>query len=157
MVWVWLQKLQSWILNSCRLNVTKIILPSRCYDAFRAVGLEYGPGHQGIEKMYVGLDQVFAKLSMPPSVLDTHGQFILHPSLLDSALQASIGLIIGADDSKSPFKPYLPFALDELEIFGCCTTDMWVLVRYSDGSKAGDKVKNSISICVMNKGMFVFG
>ena len=72
-------------------------------------------------------------------------------------MQASIGLLIGADDtmssgSKAPRKLLLPFALEELEIFGCCTISMWALIRYSDGSTDGDKVYNSISICADSQG-----
>ena len=33
-------------------------------------------------------DQVLAKLSMPSSVSNTQEHYVLHPSMLDSALQA---------------------------------------------------------------------
>ncbi len=117
---------------------------AQCYETFRAMGIEYGAGHQGIEAVYIGADQVLAKLSLPASVADTHDQFVLHPSMLDAALQASIGLMPDADSSK----PILPFALQQLEVFAPCTSDMWALLRYSDGSQAGDKVlKLNIDIC----------
>ena len=117
---------------------------SQCYEAFRSIGIDYGPGHQGVEVVYVGSGQVLAKLSLPSSVSDTQYQFVLHPSLMDSALQASIGLMMGPGD----LKPCLPFALQELEILGNCTSTMWALIRYSDGSEAGDKVqKLDIDLC----------
>ncbi len=117
----------------------------QCYEAFRAIGIEYGQGHQGISKLYVGSGQVLAKLSLPSSVFDTLGQFVLHPSLMDSALQASIGLNLNMDESmlvsnNSP-KLFLPFALEQLEIFNKCTSDMWALIRYSNDSVAENKVK----------------
>ncbi|MBP2633937.1 MAG: Mycocerosate synthase, 6-deoxyerythronolide-B synthase, partial [Firmicutes bacterium] len=114
----------------------------QCYNAFRTVGLDYGPGHQGIEKLYVGSGQVLAKLSLPSSVSGTRDQFVLHPSLMDSALQASLMM------NSSDFKLALPFALQEVEIIGKCTSDMWALIRYSEGSKAGDKLqKVDIDLC----------
>ncbi len=117
---------------------------SQCYEAYRTIGINYGPSHQGVEKIYVGPDQVLAKLSLPASVFATQNQFILHPSLLDSALQASISLLMGSDE----LKLCLPFALQELEIFSKCTSAMWALIRYSKGSKAGDKVqKLDIDLC----------
>jgi polyketide synthase PksN len=117
---------------------------SQCYETFRMMGMEYGSRHQGIEMMYVGSDQILAKLSLPSSVSNTEDQFILHPSMMDSALQASMGLMMGADNIKSA----LPFALQELEILGKCTSKMWALIRYSDGSHAGDKVqKLNINLC----------
>jgi len=108
-----------------------ILSPGQCCEAFRAMGLYYGPGHRGVEQVYAGSGQVLAKLALPSSVSDTQDQFVLHPSLMDSALQ---GL--------------LPFALHELEILGKCASAMWALVRYSDKSIAGDKVeKLDIDLC----------
>ncbi|PYV42944.1 MAG: non-ribosomal peptide synthetase, partial [Acidobacteria bacterium] len=116
----------------------------QCYEAFRAIGIEYGPGHRGIKEVYVGKGQVLARLSLPVSVADTQDQYVLHPSMMDSALQASIGLITGTGEGKA----VLPFALEELEIFGRCTATMWALIRSSDKSKAEDKVqKLDIDLC----------
>ncbi|WP_232035849.1 SDR family NAD(P)-dependent oxidoreductase [Methylomusa anaerophila] len=116
---------------------------SQCYQAFQAMGLQYGPGHQGIEMLYAGADQVLAKLSLPAAVADTLEHFVLHPGLLDSALQTSIGFLLGAGDpkGKAALKPFLPFALTALEIHAGCTAAMWALIRRSDGGKAGDKVQ----------------
>ncbi|MBP2630115.1 MAG: Mycocerosate synthase, 6-deoxyerythronolide-B synthase, partial [Firmicutes bacterium] len=119
-----------------------IFSSSQCYEVFRTVGLDYGPGYQGIEQVYVGQEQVLAKLTLPATVSDTKDQFILHPSLMDAALQAS--LMISASDVKLA----LPFALQELEIFEKCTSSMWALIRYSEGSKTKDKMeKIDIDLC----------
>jgi polyketide synthase PksN len=121
-----------------------IFSAAEVYQTFKAMGIAYGPGHRGIEKIYVGSGQVLAKLSLPSSVANTENQFILHPSLMDAALQASIGFTIGGND----LKPVLPFALRELEIFGKCTSTMWALVRYSDSSGISDQVKKlDIDLC----------
>jgi polyketide synthase PksN len=121
-----------------------ILSSVQCYEAFGKMGIVYGPGHQGIEKLYVGLDKVVAKLTLPSSVMNTQDQFILHPSVMDSALQTSMGLMIGSGD----IKPALPFALQELEVIQKCTSSMWALVRYSADCKAGDKVqKLDIDLC----------
>src|SRR5439155_3489691 len=117
--------------------------PTQCYEAFRAMGIDYGPGHQGIEEVHVGRGQVLAKLSLPVSVVDTQEQYILHPSLMDSALQAAIGLMMGQGDGQAA----LPFALQELKIFGRCSSTMWAFIR-SRHESAGDKVqKLDIDVC----------
>ncbi|AJQ26211.1 amino acid adenylation domain-containing protein [Pelosinus fermentans] len=122
----------------------RILSSNQCYEAFRERGLDYGPGYQGIERVYVGYDQVLVKIFLPSSVSSTQDQFFLHPSLLDSALQASIGFVLDNDD----FKLALPFALQEVDILGECKSNMWALIRYSEGSKAGDKVqKLDIDLC----------
>jgi len=121
-----------------------------CYETFKAMGIDYGPGYQGIKEVYVGKDQVLAKLALPPSVAESQEQFILHPSLMDSALQSSIGLMMFANGLKgeTSIKPALPFELEEIEILGRCTSNMWALIQYTKGSKAGEKVqKLDIDLC----------
>lgn len=116
----------------------------QCYEAYRRIGMDYGPGHRGVEKIYIGQAQVLAKLSLPSSVTGTQNGFILHPSIMDSALHASIGLVISSGINLL----MLPFALDELEIMGNSTEEMWAYIRYSNGSNAGDKmIKTDIDLC----------
>jgi len=137
-----------------------------CYECFKTIGLDYGKGHQGIEKVYIGQDQVLAKLCLPSKVSDTAGEFTLHPSLMDSALQATIGLMIDANGpdsktpNKTPNKPALPFALQELEVINKCPSTMWAFIRYSHGSTKEDKVQKldidlsdeNGTVCVRMKG-----
>lgn len=126
---------------------------AQCYEAFRAMGINYGPGYQGIEKIYVGKDQVLAKLCLPSSVMDTGEQFILHPSLMDSALQASLGLILGGDGQffagrNTRLELSLPFVLEEVEILRSPASQMWAVVRYSDNEKEGENQRKlDIDIC----------
>ena len=132
-----LPALQAWCTQS-------ILTASQCYEAFRSMGTEYGPGHRGIEALYIGTGQVLAKLVLPSAVMATGDQFVLHPSLMDAALQAPLGLVMGPDGLKLG----LPFALQELEIISHCTAVMWAWIRYSEGSKGGDKVeKLDIDLC----------
>ena len=111
----------------------KFLSPAEIYETFKMTGINYGPGYQGIEKVYIGPGQVLAKLALPATISDTRDQYILHPSMMDGALQASIGLMMGADDKDgvgSP-QPSLPFALEELEIYSGCTSSMWAFIRSS--------------------------
>ena len=104
-----------------------------CYETFKAMGIDYGPSHQGLEKVYLGENEVLAKLTLPISVSETKDQFSLHPSLLDSALQASIVMSF----SGSAFRPSqlsLPFALESLEIINSCSESMWAWVRLAQPS-----------------------
>ena len=58
----WALKFRAWILNYYRPSVAKRhSRPSQCYEAFRAVGLTIGPGHQGLEKVYVGQESSIGK------------------------------------------------------------------------------------------------
>ncbi|MCP5003919.1 MAG: hypothetical protein GY941_08220, partial [Planctomycetes bacterium] len=130
-----------------------------CYQAFKEMGIDYGEGHRGIREIYLGKNQILARLSLPSSLKETQSEYVLHPSLMDAALQSSIGLMLKhevlPDGSKSvssgsevPLKPSYPFVLKSLEIFAPCTSEMYAWVRNSGGSAPPDKVQNlDIDIC----------
>lgn len=109
------------------------------YTRFREMGLFYGPAHQGIEVIDRGDDQVLAHLKLPESVEGINDKrFILHPSLMDSAIQAAIGFT--EDLNNPPKNASLPFALERLRILEPCKNSMYSWVRYSANQKATDKL-----------------
>ena len=62
-----------------------------CYRSFVQSQVNYGPAHQGLTHLYASDEVVYAEVVLPDSVAATAQQFVLHPSLLDSALQATVG------------------------------------------------------------------
>ncbi|MGE0942799.1 SDR family oxidoreductase, partial [Bacillus wiedmannii] len=68
------------------------------------------------------------------------------------AFHASIGLIVSSVNADTQtHKLSLPFAMQELDIFGPCPSDIWSFIRYSQDSKADDKVrKYDIDLCDEN-------
>ena len=123
--------------------------PSSVYAICAGMGLIYGPSFQGITAIHRGSGQVLAQLRLPSIVADTSGDYVLHPSLMDGALQAAVGLIDGASESnRQAGQPRLPFALDSLRIVSPCAPDMIAWVRYAPGSEAADTiVKLDIDLC----------
>src|SRR2546428_8376993 len=120
--------------------------PSSLYAAFARMGLIYGPSFQGITTIHRGSNQVLALLRLPKTVEDTPGDYVLHPSLMDRAVQGAVGLIDGLSELSK--EPRLPFALESLRIVSACTPEMVAWVRYSPGSQAADKVvKLDIDLC----------
>lgn len=102
------------------------------YDKYNSMGIEYGPGHQGIEKVFVGKNKVLAKLKLPSCVAYSLSQFRLHPSLLDSALQATLGFMTGSEHVLD--KPILPFSLQSIEELHQCEHVMWALLSTTNSS-----------------------
>ena len=99
------------------------------YAGFAQMGLHYGPAHQGITAIYVGEKQVLARLRLPEVVETGHDAYVLHPSLMDSALQACVGLLDGRSADSQQTR--LPFALERLRIVSRCTREMVAWVRYA--------------------------
>ena len=116
------------------------------YAVCATMGLEYGPAHQGITAVDLGEKQLLAQLRVPAVVETDQQAYVLHPSLMDSALQASIGLIVDLDHV--PTRPPVPFAMESLRIVSACTQGMVAWVRDSSGSKPGDRtIKVDIDLC----------
>nr|ADN68478.1 SorC [Sorangium cellulosum] len=115
------------------------------YSAFRAMGLEYGAAHRGLTSLHAGADAdgrpfVVAHVEMPPSAGRGSDRYVLHPSVLDCAMQASIGLALG----DGPIEPALPFALEAVEILDRTPSSAWVVVRPRE---AGSLERLDIAVC----------
>ncbi|WP_266160111.1 SDR family NAD(P)-dependent oxidoreductase, partial [Dyella silvatica] len=120
---------------------------AQCCALFEQQGLRYGPGFRGLDEVFVGQGQVLAQISLPASLASSLDHYVLHPSLLDAALQASIGLQMAAA-GRGELALALPFALETLDILAPCTSQMWAIVRYSAGITAADAVqKLDIDLC----------
>ncbi|MBG6133277.1 polyketide synthase PksN [Aquimarina sp. EL_43] len=116
------------------------------YSIFKSMGLIYGPAYQGITKVYQGEKQLLVQLSLPSVVKTNQNDYLLHPSVMDSSLQAAFGLI--DDLTTIPSQPSVPFALETIRILSAVTEHMFAWVRYSEGSVATDTItKLDIDIC----------
>lgn len=126
------------VLDHCKLYT---ISARECYEAYKGMGIDYGPGHQAVESIRVGQGQALAKLNLPAGIADTKNAYQLHPSLMDAALQATLGLRINPGEPHAVIPTALPFAMQEMEIHGECPTSVWAWVRYSEGSQYSDTLQ----------------
>ncbi|MDK8189824.1 SDR family NAD(P)-dependent oxidoreductase [Paenibacillus sp. UMB7766-LJ446] len=111
------------------------------YEASAQTGIRLGPRLQGLKSVYLGADRVIALLSLPQSVADASEPYVLHPSMMDSALQVTIGYLLGiVTDQAAAGRPALPFALEQLDILAPCTDHMLVIAQYGTGSGRNSKV-----------------
>ncbi|HEV3038147.1 MAG TPA: SDR family NAD(P)-dependent oxidoreductase, partial [Candidatus Angelobacter sp.] len=120
--------------------------PRSVYSTCARMGLSYGPSFQSITALHRGSNQVLAHLRLPAVVEKGSGDYILHPSLMDGALQAAVGLIDETSELSNQVR--LPFALESLRIMSPCTQEMFAWIRYTPGSQVLDKVvKLDIDLC----------
>lgn len=108
-------------LASLQSECTKSYEARACYSLFEQMGLEYGPDFQCIESLKVGSQQVLAVLKCLHSDTETAAYecpMKLSPGLMDSALQAALGLALGEEDAPantaSKHEPLVPFALESV-------------------------------------------
>ncbi|WP_187653007.1 SDR family NAD(P)-dependent oxidoreductase [Xenorhabdus sp. PB62.4] len=106
-----------------------LLTREQCYRALQSVGIHHGERLQAIECLFVGEGEVLAQLQLPVSASDDH--YVLHPSMLDSAVQAVLGLYADANGrlNSNPDQTMVPFAVDSVHIFATTTQTMWAHVR----------------------------
>ncbi|WP_116811138.1 SDR family NAD(P)-dependent oxidoreductase [Steroidobacter cummioxidans] len=116
------------------------------YPAIAEMGIDLGPAQQGIRAIHQGERQQLVEIHLPEAVQGTRNDYVLHPSVMDSVLQAASGLLV--DLTGKPGQPPLPFALESLQVFSGCQPEMFAWARHAPGSKPGDAVaKLDIDLC----------
>ena len=113
----------------------------RYYRLFQRLGFDYGPTFRVIDEVAIGDGCALATLALDPSLAKDFEQYVLHPCLIDGALQTVVALL-AADEGGVP---HLPFAIDEIEILGSLTPRCHVLVE-----RSGDSVGASTGILQFN-------
>jgi acyl transferase domain-containing protein/aryl carrier-like protein len=87
------------------------------YPMLERIGLGYGPYFRSVEWLQTNGREVLARLRLPTAAREDGG-YILHPSLIDGALQSLVILLPGSEKNNGDQQTYLPFALRNMQIFG---------------------------------------
>ncbi len=86
-----------------------------CYQLFEAMGIKYGPACRALQRVCRDAHGVWADLALPSLIADDADAYLLHPGLLDAALQAAIALT-PLDQAPESGGLGLPFAIDKVVI-----------------------------------------
>ncbi|MFF2223319.1 amino acid adenylation domain-containing protein [Streptomyces globisporus] len=89
-----------------------------CYTALAALGYHYGPAFQAVEEVWIGADEVLARIRPPRAIGDAAAGHHLHPVLLDACFQTLLApLILTAPEDSAPATGIrLPLSLDEVAL-----------------------------------------
>ncbi len=87
------------------------------YPMLERMGLSYGPYFRSVEWLQANDHEVLARLRLPVAAREDAG-YILHPSLIDGALQSLAMLLPDTEKTNGGFQTYLPFVLRSIQIFG---------------------------------------
>jgi acyl transferase domain-containing protein len=117
---------------------------ARYYALFEKASIQYGPAFRTMQELSVGKSCALAKLGIAEAVRANFSEFILHPCVLDGALQTASALI-GELEAATPC---LPFAIGEVEITGSPSESSYVYVEAvpSEGKSGADVRKFNIKI-----------
>ncbi|WP_338862076.1 amino acid adenylation domain-containing protein [Mycetohabitans rhizoxinica] len=118
------------------------------YRLFDSMQIYYGPWHRSVKALRIDGGQVLAQIELPQALTSEHERLVLHPSLMDGALQATVGLLV-ADQLDQGLTPQLthtwvPFALTQLQLSGAeLGHQIWAWVRpCTEQTEAGQSTFN---------------
>ncbi|MGW0563119.1 SDR family NAD(P)-dependent oxidoreductase [Streptomyces sp. NPDC003016] len=104
------------------------------YAELRAAGLDYGGTHRAVRSVHLGEGELLALLTLPADAVPTLEDYVLHPSVLDGALQAAFAPELHA--AAGPWRAPLPFALDRLDVFAATPVSAYVWIREVPGASS---------------------
>ncbi|WP_377691920.1 SDR family NAD(P)-dependent oxidoreductase [Paraburkholderia humisilvae] len=107
--------------------------PASIYARFDQAGMHYGTQFQALSEVRKGDGEVLGRLQLPPLDEADFESFVLHPVLLDAAMQAGIAAQLdgGAGEMR------VPYSLGEVEILHPLTRDCYSYVTKRGGSRGG--------------------
>ncbi|MBU9646471.1 SDR family NAD(P)-dependent oxidoreductase, partial [Burkholderia gladioli] len=135
-------------LDALRAECARLRLsPDQCYAVFDASGIAYGSSFRTIVHAEVGHGQALLELALSEARLADLHRYLLHPALLDGALQGCACVELGAAaDEAAPARPMLLFAIDRIDLLGACGARMWAAVRRTTDRDAAVR-RYDIDLC----------
>ncbi|OKP94477.1 non-ribosomal peptide synthetase [Paenibacillus sp. P32E] len=115
----------------------------RLYSLFEAAGFRYGPSFKPVHGLSCNRTEALSRISVPEPLRESMDDFLLHPVLLEGALQTAGFLVHHGLETASP---YIPFALGSLEIHSRLTPDCWAYAAFAPEQESGGVRKLEVAI-----------
>lgn len=136
-------------LDDIRQRSKLVIEKEAAYPLFKSLGLHLGPTFQALKSVYKNDEEVLGELALPEGDETRFDEFILHPSLVDSAFQAVMGAQLSGDQSGGMVVPY---SLGEVEIVHPLTRKCFSYVTESENKKEGSGLSKKNALIVDESG-----
>lgn len=134
-------------INQIISRCTDTMSQDECYDHFQKAGLNYGTSFQTIQGISLNRQECLVELSIPSHLKKSRSEFELHPSLLDGAFQAVIGLLV----DKTSESTYLPFSIEEAILVRPLTERCYAHVTWAEEQPTGSEPMYSFMIKIVDK------
>ncbi|MBI4995371.1 MAG: SDR family NAD(P)-dependent oxidoreductase [Rhodocyclales bacterium] len=107
--------------NVARIAHTEIstVASDRIYERFAGLGVDFGPGFRLLHQVSRGTGSAQAWVELPGDLQTNAGGHVLHPVLLDAALQLCSVAAVAADDAQVPAQVMLPLGADRVLLRPC--------------------------------------
>jgi polyketide synthase PksN len=109
------------------------IAASEAYPLFATLGMHYGPSFQVLREVRSGDGEVLGELVLPESRAADFDRFVLHPCLLDAAMQA--GVMAQLREPSGEMK--VPYSIGAVEILHPLATTCYSYVKKGAAQRGG--------------------
>lgn len=106
------------------------------YASLWTSGLEHGASFQVIRRLWLGAGEVLAELVLPDGLDPAADPCLLHPAMLDGALQS-----LAALDRELDPVGYVPVGFDSISLHGLLPSELLVWAREEGRAEAGSGVR----------------
>lgn len=118
------------------------------YESAARLGLEYGKAFSPVQEIRIAGHGIKGSLNTPASLVGEEQHYLVHPSYLDGALQALLGLIVTDPSESRGRKAYLPVRFDRFRIHrpheSCASLEATIRRRTRRGILADLCLRNSV-------------
>lgn len=83
------------------------------YPRLEGAGYHYGPAFRGLQRLWTAADGIYAEVQVDPEIAGLAGGFVLHPVLLDAAMQA---LVLPQQQGQPATTALVPFAFNDVVV-----------------------------------------
>jgi polyketide synthase PksN len=135
-------------LNTIKSRCPSLITGLECYQLFIKGGLKLGKSFQSIQKMYYNENEVLASIQLPEHLKGDFHEFLLHPTIMDGALEAVIGMVSAKARNGGVT---LPYYIGEVEILGELTENCFSYARYTGRKKNGLQESDSYEVFILDE------
>jgi myxalamid-type polyketide synthase MxaB len=121
------------------------------YQAFLERGNEFGPGFQGVKKIWRSIEQqqAMGQIQLPDKLVAELDSYQFHPALLDACLQVLTAILPPTTDT------YLPIGLDSLRIYPYLGINLWSHVRMRPDIDVNSEIIRADFHVINNEGQTV--
>jgi acyl transferase domain-containing protein len=117
------------------------------YEQVEKSGLGYGPSFRTVQELYIGDSFALSRLRLSDELANDLDEYVLHPSIIDGALQTVSGLIGRVETSV----PYLPFAIEEMRILRATAPSCYVHVEAAGAESQGNAEVRKFNLQIANE------
>jgi polyketide synthase PksN len=130
-------------LRRCSSGAEKVMDGHEAYRLFEQRGLQLGPSFQVLREVHKGEAGTLGQLALPASRLGDLDGMVLHPALVDGALQAGVAGSLGQPGGEM----YVPYSIGEVEILHPLPAQCWSWVtRAQDGRPDSQVLRTHVDI-----------